>query len=39
VLANDTRELREQRRSFARENDWDQRVDELSKLIIETVRE
>jgi glycosyltransferase involved in cell wall biosynthesis len=39
ALANDTPTLREQRTAFARENDWDQRVDELSKLIVEMVTE
>jgi len=38
-LAVDTPALQEQRRVFARKNDWSQRIDELSRLIVETVTE
>jgi GT2 family glycosyltransferase/glycosyltransferase involved in cell wall biosynthesis len=39
ALANDTPTLHDRRKAFARDNDWSQRVDQLSTLIVEVAKE
>jgi GT2 family glycosyltransferase/glycosyltransferase involved in cell wall biosynthesis len=39
ALADDTPELHDQRKAFARDNDWSQRIDQLSTLIIDVAKE